>query len=492
MFLINGTYKCLEPNDVIAALKKEGLPTYLVEKANSWTVHHGPEPNTGYFLLTYESYLALLSESNVESSADTSEFDVYEGFPVVSLTITDPTGISIVYEKLTVTNAVNVLGKADTTKCIMLIKLEDYRWWMKRTPCENLVYNWIGSYDISISSSTPSDYFQDGTLNGASPWTVEEILTDILGEFVTKTADASFNAATYSSLETFDDILHDVELKGCSILDGITRICEAYKIGFTIKKNGNALFFSTNGDWSSQSTAINSTLNSAPSTLPSVIKVHCKNQPYELFDDGANSPRPNSVYVYEYLVPFAATPNEEFVTCPLLKYSELAGNQTEVDDVADVVASHYNSILKGYPRNALWNRAIDLETSIGFGLDEFVYFNFGAGILTTASGYDSDNHKLNYRNPWFIDYLPKSAGGDGGEIVHFYSPSGGIAARTTLTMGSASCDIYTCSSGGVLSDSGTNETVYNMASSAFAGSTHGIAARNAAGLLVAIVEDCGA
>jgi hypothetical protein len=80
----------------------------------------------------------------------------------------------------------------------------------------------------------------------------------------------------------------------------------------------------------------------------------------------------------------------------------------------------------------------------------------------------------------------------GGEIVHFYSPSGGIAARTTLTMGSASCDIYTCSSGGVLSDSGTNETVYNMASSAFAGSTHGIAARNAAGLLVAIVEDCGA
>ena len=44
----------------------------------------------------------------------------------------------------------------------------------------------------------------------------------------------------------------------------------------------------------------------------------------------------------------------------------------------------------------------------------------------------------------------------GGGVIHFLSPSGGIAARSTLTMGSASCDIYTCSSGGVLSDSGAN------------------------------------
>jgi hypothetical protein len=81
---------------------------------------------------------------------------------------------------------------------------------------------------------------------------------------------------------------------------------------------------------------------------------------------------------------------------------------------------------------------------------------------------------------------------DQGSIVHFVSPSGGIAARSSLTMGSATCDIYNSSGSGVLSDSGTNETVYNVASSAFAASTHGIAARNAAGLLVAIVEDCGA
>lgn len=80
----------------------------------------------------------------------------------------------------------------------------------------------------------------------------------------------------------------------------------------------------------------------------------------------------------------------------------------------------------------------------------------------------------------------------GHNVVHFRSPAGGIAARSTLTMGSASCDIYVSSSAGVLSDSGVNDTIYHMASSAFANSTHGIAARNDAGLLVAIVEDCGA
>ena len=81
--------------------------------------------------------------------------------------------------------------------------------------------------------------------------------------------------------------------------------------------------------------------------------------------------------------------------------------------------------------------------------------------------------------------------GGGGNAVHFVSPVGGIPARTSLTMGNGSCDIYECNTSGVLSDSGNNETVYNMASSAIAGSTHGIAIRNDAGLLVAVVEDCG-
>lgn len=83
-------------------------------------------------------------------------------------------------------------------------------------------------------------------------------------------------------------------------------------------------------------------------------------------------------------------------------------------------------------------------------------------------------------------------GATGGKVVHAYTPGGGIAARSSLTMGSASCDLYDCSSSGVLSDSGTNITVYNFASNAIAGSTHILAELNTAGLYVAIAEDCGA
>lgn len=78
-----------------------------------------------------------------------------------------------------------------------------------------------------------------------------------------------------------------------------------------------------------------------------------------------------------------------------------------------------------------------------------------------------------------------------GVVVHAYTPAGGIPARASLTMGSATCDLYDSNSSGVLSDSTQNITVYNMASTAVAGNTHIVAAKNTAGLYVCIVEDCG-
>ena len=81
-------------------------------------------------------------------------------------------------------------------------------------------------------------------------------------------------------------------------------------------------------------------------------------------------------------------------------------------------------------------------------------------------------------------------GSGGVSAIHARTKAGGIPARSTLTMGSANCDIYNSSGAGVLSDSTTDETIYNMAASAVAETTHIVASRNAAGLLVVIVEDC--
>jgi len=78
---------------------------------------------------------------------------------------------------------------------------------------------------------------------------------------------------------------------------------------------------------------------------------------------------------------------------------------------------------------------------------------------------------------------------DSTHVIHFKSKVGGIPAISGSTMGSATCDQYTSSAGGVLSDSGVDVTIYNTAA-AFGATKFGIAAMNSAGLWVAIVENC--
>lgn len=75
-------------------------------------------------------------------------------------------------------------------------------------------------------------------------------------------------------------------------------------------------------------------------------------------------------------------------------------------------------------------------------------------------------------------------------LVHFISPSGGIPARSTTQMGSALCDIYASNGTGLKSSVSRQELVYNDSASAVGSSKHCIAARNDAGILVVILEDC--
>ena len=99
-------------------------------------------------------------------------------------------------------------------------------------------------------------------------------------------------------------------------------------------------------------------------------------------------------------------------------------------------------------------------------------------LILTIGGSDAE----------FPEIRPR---GSDGRVRHAKTKSGGIAARSTLTMGSATCDLYDSSSAGVLSDSGTDVTVYNMATSAIAADTHIMIQQNNAGLWVVVVEDCG-
>lgn len=75
-------------------------------------------------------------------------------------------------------------------------------------------------------------------------------------------------------------------------------------------------------------------------------------------------------------------------------------------------------------------------------------------------------------------------------VFHFQTPAGGIPGMVGLQMGSASCTLLSCSSSGLLATTTTSHTVYNPSSNAVAGSEEIVAARNGAGLFVAILEDC--
>jgi hypothetical protein len=72
--------------------------------------------------------------------------------------------------------------------------------------------------------------------------------------------------------------------------------------------------------------------------------------------------------------------------------------------------------------------------------------------------------------------------------IDFVAPGGGIAAATgttTLTMGSASCDIWDdAGTAGQISDSGFNETIYNVFDRSVPANARGKASLNNAGLWV--------
>jgi len=73
--------------------------------------------------------------------------------------------------------------------------------------------------------------------------------------------------------------------------------------------------------------------------------------------------------------------------------------------------------------------------------------------------------------------------------MHYKTPVGGIPAKSGLTMGSAVCEKYACSSSGVLSLTGVSHSIYNPAG-AIGGNLDIVVEFNDAGLRVAIVVPC--
>ena len=174
----------------------------------------------------------------------------------------------------------------------------------------------------------------------------------------------------------------------------------------------------------------------------------------------------------------------------------------EVTGTADVGGQNYTTVVKptSAGRTFLFNDIAPIEIG-GYGIaqagrkvrayniagtvtvDHLWRQTTGQWYLTEGSGRYMVIEEDNIRSNVFWVRT------DFNDIVHFKSGNSGIAALSTLTMGSATCDRYACNDSGVLSDSGEDIVIYNTGG-VFGNNKMGAAALNDTGIWVAILEKC--
>jgi len=413
MFVINegsnasGNIKCLQPTDVINALQSEGLPSDIVEGANSLTIQHGPTPNIGKFLITQKDYQKLKQTPNWN-------------YPVHRVTVySDNLNNSVEYKCLTITSAINVLGKFvnENTQSLLentvvMITLEDYRYWMARTYAYNFAQNFIATnQDFENGYIRPNTIFIGDNITRF--WNLEETLTKLLDEFVKAANHGSFFAASYESDVDLSGLnFHNLGFPYHTILHAISRICEAAKLSFVVTPDGQIQFIGTSiADWPFTQIALVNSDDRGPSTSPKEIIAVAEKQNFHLYDDRCDINHPVNVHRYKYNVSNASTNSKETITVPYLMQSNYLGNNSDVNEDLLEICERYAQIRDTYSRFTYWKGYRNLHSSIAFGLDKVVYSNTGYGMITTAVGIELfNNFSLNYVNSPFVSYGPKPHG----------------------------------------------------------------------------------
>ena len=148
-----------------------------------------------------------------------------------------------------------------------------------------------------------------------------------------------------------------------------------------------------------------------------------------------------------------------------------AGNAGPVTRAAKIFTAQTNSNLRYRPRLGYW---LVEESNVG-------QWTFAGNDTIAFTDPEYTIVRLFVHPPILAD------------LVHCVTPSGGIPAASSGTMGSAFCSARTCSVLGVLGTSspGDDVKVFNPSSGAVAGNTAIVAAKNASGIYICIVEDCG-
>lgn len=436
-FLVNGV-PCLNPIDVIAAMEKEGIPTDAVKKANTLTLQHGREPSTGYFLIQKKYFKKPYFEysNNTDQVNNLNTTNIY-----IAITDYDPESkeYKFLYQGFNfyVTNAVNVLGDKNSDNSVLLVKVQDIRYWFNRVHCYPFL-NFISSNNDHYFgySATPNNFKQHNSVDfGTTYHSVENCIRILYNYFINGFYEPNrigipndddfdntpgINCDVIYNDTDLDDYLHNLEFTEGTYLDAFCKICEASRLPFYIYTDTRLnpvssqqfrftfLLNSTPIEWPTQK-PIHEHYDLADFMVPKMIGVSCLSEDYFRYNDLDTSRRPGHFTgsFRTYYVPEGEFENQSAIDIFVPHLIMREGDSVNVDESIAIkahllkIAKRYANLVSARTRSATWKGYLRLEDRISFGLDKIIYRDVGIGFTTTAVGTGIDEYDLNYTNPGY-------------------------------------------------------------------------------------------
>ena len=460
--------KCCNPEDVRAALIAEGISTKLLDKANSFTVRHGTEPNIGYFLITKKDFDAL--NPRIIRNSPTYRVLIKGLDPAEGEEVTDP---PVLYTQLTLTHASCILGSPNDENSICLIRLEDIRWWLKKLPCSD---NTNGSSSnnldrnmLSIINDFNTDFFKSNTVKSANvPYTLSEIL-DFMVEQADEMLVLSGINLLYDADDTFEEVLYNVEFTDVTVSQAFHKLCEAARLTYIVQPTlisapvGESItlkFLSKSAEWPNTSEVYYETTDLGSVYRPEPRYYGYMQRYSNVYEDDAcndESQEPN-MFVYNiFSLNFINQDNRlntinysNQINLPHLfelDFTSLKSTDTALkntledyrDTAAENILNRYNLIYSSIPREAYWYGYKNIHNLIGFGLEEVIYADYGRGFTTIGIGKGIDNMFCNYTTPAFPvlrSYKPSNlyrfTNSAGNYTIHSI-PESGVSANVVQT-----------------------------------------------------------
>lgn len=438
----NTVYFPEEVTSIKETLDRLGVQPPNFEYCNSVRLTHGPTPSKCYFLLRKSEFVELRGIAG----------DKFEKFGIIvniapDAPIKDSNGNFLPgiprYKNWSVTDARVILGHIDNPNSIILLTIEDVRYWMGRYSCwmefqESPTGEFVDSYNVlrhtpKIYNGYAEDlvektaelngyYFYKHTLKGSllnnsqntsryELWNAKEIV------------EKTFNYWSSNILQVNDSVdasiladLHPMNLcvSQLSYLGFLTKLAEISKTYYYVNSDGKVVFGESaySYDATNLDYGIENMLNTVfKEDCIFVVKEHCfyySNNESDAIDRRF------------HIIGLAQNSSIDLNPANSYPFSNIPGQGNLIINVPHLVRvrdTHWNNtqFINNYITTRIAPRIANMEQSEKtllfrgvqiqdpmFGADVIVYGNFGSGTHTTVIGVPE--YDINYYNAKFEDY----------------------------------------------------------------------------------------